>query len=66
LLALSVGVVGLMGIGMLGMRVYLGLGVGGMERIVAYPFPLWLAGMGTILSRKTRWGNLWIVSDCNA
>jgi hypothetical protein len=55
-----------MGIGMLGMRVYLGLGVGGMERIVAYPFPLWLAGMGTILSRKTRWGNLWIVSDCNA
>jgi hypothetical protein len=23
-----------------------GLGLGGVERVAAYPFPLWIAGMG--------------------
>jgi hypothetical membrane protein len=49
LVTLAMGAVGLLGIAMLGLRVYLGLGVGGMERLVAYPFPLWLAGMGVLL-----------------
>jgi len=31
---------------LLGLGEYLGLGVGIVERVVAYPFPLWLAAMG--------------------
>jgi hypothetical protein len=26
-----------------------GLGAGGVERVAAYPFPLWIAGMGAWL-----------------
>ena len=51
LVSLGAGVVGLLGIVLLGAHVYLGLGVGGMERVVAYPFPLWLAGMGAMALR---------------
>jgi hypothetical membrane protein len=51
LVTLAAGVIGLFGIVLLGLRVYLGLGVGGMERLVAYPFPLWLAGMGVLILR---------------
>jgi len=47
-ISLGVGLLGLSGIGLLGAGVYLGLGVGFVERIVAYPFPLWLAGMGAL------------------
>ena len=49
LVTLAAGVFGLLGIVLLGLRVDLGLGVGGIERWVAYPFPLWLAGAGVLL-----------------
>ena len=48
-ITLVVGVVGLTGVGLMAMRVYLGLGVGGLERLIAYPFPLWLAVMGVLI-----------------
>jgi hypothetical membrane protein len=51
--SLGVGLIGLTGIGLLGAGEYLGLGVGTIERIVAYPFPLWLAGMGVLELSKT-------------
>jgi hypothetical membrane protein len=66
IVALSAGVIGLLAIGFLAMRVYAGLGVGGMERVVAYPFPLWLAGVGLLLLRKGAWASLWIESDGDA
>lgn len=52
LVSLAAGVVGLLGFVLLAAQVYLGLGVGGMERVVAYPFPIWLAGMGVLLLRN--------------
>lgn len=52
LTSLGAGSIGLLGIGFLGMKTYLGLGVGGMERVVAYPFPLWMAGMGLLILRS--------------
>lgn len=51
-ITMAAGVVGLLGIVLLGLRAYAGLGVGGMERVVAYPFPLWLAGMGVLILRN--------------
>jgi hypothetical membrane protein len=47
-LSLGVGLTGLTGIGLLAAGEYLGLGVGIVERIVAYPFPLWLAAIGAL------------------
>lgn len=52
LIALAAGLTGLTAIGFLAARTYLGLGVGGMERVAAYPFPLWIAGMGALLWRR--------------
>jgi hypothetical membrane protein len=52
LIALGAGTIGLLGVGFLAAHAYLGLGVGGMERVAAYPFPLWLAGMGALLLRR--------------
>jgi hypothetical membrane protein len=49
---LCAGLIGLFGFAFLGARVYLGLGVGGMERVTAYPFPLWIAAMGALLLRR--------------
>ena len=37
---------------LLGMHAFPGLGVGGMERVAAYPFPLWLAAMGAMVLRR--------------
>jgi hypothetical membrane protein len=54
--SLGVGLVGLTGLGLLGAGEYLGLGVGVVERIVAYPFPLWLAAMGALC--LARWAPL--------
>jgi hypothetical membrane protein len=51
-LTLCAGVIGLFGFACLGAHAYLGLGVGGMERITAYPFPLWIAAMGALLLRR--------------
>jgi len=49
--AISV-ILGLMTLGALGLfvgKIYLGLGVGGMERIVVYPILMWGAGFGGYL-----------------
>ena len=55
---LIVGIVGLIGLGLMAMRLDLGLGVGGVERFVAYPFPLWLAVMGVrILTSSGAWSD---------
>ena len=32
-----------------GAKVYLGLGAGGMERIIAYPLIIWVIGTGVYL-----------------
>ena len=45
-------ILGLMSLGALGLyggRIYLGLGVGGMERMIAYPILMWGAGYGGYL-----------------
>jgi hypothetical membrane protein len=52
LIAFAAGALGLLGFGFLATRLYLGLGAGGMERVTAYPFPLWLAGMGILLLQR--------------
>jgi hypothetical protein len=41
--------IGLTGLAGLAGRLDVGLGAGAVERIAAYPFPLWLAGMGVWL-----------------
>jgi hypothetical membrane protein len=51
-IALAAGLTGLTAIGFLAAHIYLGLGVGGMERVAAYPFPLWIAAMGALLLRR--------------
>jgi hypothetical membrane protein len=52
LIAFGAGAVGLLAVGCLTAGLYPGLGVGGMERLSAYPFPIWLAGMGFLLLRR--------------
>jgi len=47
-ISLAMGLAGLLGMLLLSQHSYLGCGVGGMERIVAYPLPIWLAGSGTL------------------
>jgi hypothetical membrane protein len=49
LLSLSFGLIGLAGLGGLAAGHDFGLGVGGVERVAAYPFPLWIAGLGAWL-----------------
>jgi hypothetical membrane protein len=49
LITFGAGAVGLLGFGCLAGGCYFGLGVGGMERVVAYPFPIWLTGMGMFI-----------------
>jgi len=48
-ISLAAGLTGLFGLACLGAGAYFGLGVGGMERVTAYPFPLWIAAMGAWL-----------------
>ena len=50
------GLIGLAGLAGLAVRDDFGLGAGGIERIAAYPFPLWLAGMGAWLLRAAKRG----------
>jgi hypothetical membrane protein len=52
LVSLTAGVVGLAALICLAAHAYFGLGVGGMERVTAYPFTLWIAGMGVWLLRR--------------
>jgi hypothetical membrane protein len=49
LISLGSGLLGLAGLACLAGGLDFGLGVGAVERIAAYPFPLWLAGMGAWL-----------------
>ncbi len=58
LLSLGFGLIGLVGLAGLASRFDLGLGAGGIERIAAYPFPLWLAGMGAWLLRGGETGRV--------
>ncbi len=44
------GVVSLLALGLFVMHTYLGLGIGGMERIVAYPQTIWLIVFGIYIS----------------
>ena len=48
-LAVILGLTTLVALGLFGGGVYLGLGVGGMERMIAYPALLWGAGFGGYL-----------------
>ncbi len=51
-LTLAAGLLGLTGFALLAAHEYLGLGVGAIERVTAYPFPLWIAAMGLNLLRS--------------
>lgn len=48
-LSIILGAIGLIALGLFASGSYLGLGPGGMERMVAYPILLWLAGFGGYL-----------------
>ena len=50
-LGVAAGCVGLAGTALFVSGVYLGLGAGGMERVAAYPMPLWQIAMGLMLLR---------------
>jgi len=45
----SLGLIGLSALGLYGGEVYLGLGVGGMERMILYPAILWAISFGAYL-----------------
>ena len=49
---IAAGCVGLAGTVLFVSGVYLGLGAGGMERVAAYPMPLWQIAMGLMLLRR--------------
>jgi hypothetical protein len=46
ILSLTFGLIGLAGLAGLAAGHDFGLGLGGVERVAAYPFPLWIAGIG--------------------
>jgi hypothetical membrane protein len=50
-LALLTGLVGLSGLACIAARLDVGLGPGGVERLTAYPFPIWISGVGAWLLR---------------
>ena len=47
--SVAAGLIALAGTGLFATDVYLGLGPGGMERVAAYPVPLWQMMMGWVL-----------------
>ena len=51
LFSLAAGLLGLAGLVCLATHAFFGLGVGGMERVTAYPFTLWIGCMGAWLLR---------------
>jgi len=53
LISLAFGLVALAGLGGLAAGHDFELGAGGVERVAAYPFPLWIAGMGAWLIGAT-------------
>ena len=54
LYSIASGVVGLLATSLFASGHYLGLGIGGMERVAAYPLPLWTIVMGLVLGRRVR------------
>ncbi len=50
--SLATGIVALIALGLFFSGTYLGLGVGGMERLTAYPQTIWLIVFGLYMSRK--------------
>ncbi|MFH0973375.1 MAG: DUF998 domain-containing protein [Candidatus Micrarchaeota archaeon] len=46
------GVVALAALGLYGAQAFLGLGIGGMERLVAYPIIIWVLGFGAWLLER--------------
>jgi len=53
-LSVVLGAMGLVALGLLASGNYLGLGVGGMERMIAYPVLLWAVGFGAHLLGSSR------------
>ena len=51
MVALLTGLVGLIGLACIAMHADFGLGSGGIERVTAYPFPIWISCMGAWLLR---------------
>ncbi len=51
---LAAGLLGLAGLVCLATHAFFGLWVGGMERVTAYPFTLWIACMGAWLLRAQK------------
>jgi len=51
--SITSGLVGLLATALFASRHYLGTGVGGMERLAAYPLPLWTIVMGIVMGRKS-------------
>lgn len=49
IIAVILGLMALGALGLYGAQIYLGLGVGGMERMIVYPILLWGAGIGGYL-----------------
>ena len=45
-LAVVLGLLSLISLALFGLGIYLGLGAGGMERMIAYPTLLWALGFG--------------------
>lgn len=51
--SIASGVVGLLATALFTSGHYLGMGIGGMERLAAYPLPLWTIVLGIVLGRRT-------------
>ena len=50
--SIASGVVGLLATALFVSDLYLGVGIGGMERLAAYPLPLWLFVAGSYFLRN--------------
>jgi hypothetical protein len=51
-LSAVLGLITLVALGLMAAKVFLGMGVGGMERMVFYPAITWLLGLGALLANK--------------
>ena len=58
--SIASGVVGLLATVLLVSEQYLGAGIGGMERLAAYPLPLWLVVAGTYFLRHQQQTTSWV------
>jgi len=55
--ALVLGTVSLVALVLLAIKIYLGLGDGGMERMIAYPIILWIVAFPSSNASRTTGGN---------